>query len=160
MAVPTINITLSDTSAKKIGLNPYGLAYEAAESDVAISVSATAKAVAGSEAVLATAPLKGTETTKSVFAFLELKQKTAAADELTTAPAYDAKAATQVAFSTKGTTKKDMVTLPAGDSSATYAGYKIFGDVASKPAKAWAATDTVDMSIVFQFDPVKTTATP
>lgn len=53
-----------------------------------------------------------------------------------------------------------MVTLPAGDSSATYAGYKIFGDVASKPAKAWAATDTVDMSIVFQFDPVKTTATP
>lgn len=154
MAVPTINITLSDTSAKKIGLNPYGLAYEA------ISVSATAKAVAGSEAVLATAPLKGTETTKSVFAFLELKQKTAAADELTTAPAYDAKAATQVAFSTKGTTKKDMVTLPAGDSSATYAGYKIFGDVASKPAKAWAATDTVDMSIVFQFDPVKTTATP
>lgn len=59
-----------------------------------------------------------------------------------------------IAFATKDTTKKSMVTLGAGNDSATYAGYKIFGDVAAKPAKAWAATDTLNFSIVFSFEPV------
>lgn len=173
VTVPTINITLSDTAGKKVGINPYKLEYSIGsekytdvipnieetitnESNVAIAVNVTTKATIaqGSEAVVATAPLKGTETTKSVFSYLQIKAKDSADAALSTAPAYDAKSAEFIAFATKDTTKKAMVTLGAGNDSATYAGYKIFGDVAAKPAKAWAATDTLNFSIVFSFEPV------
>ena len=179
VSVPTINITLSDTAGKKVGINPYKLEYSIGsekytdvipnieetitnESNVAIAVNVTAKATIaqGSEVVVATAPLKGTETTKSVFSYLQVKTKDSADAALNTAPEYDAKSAELIAFTTRDTTKKAMVTLGAGNDSATYAGYKIFGDVASKPAKAWAATDTLNFSIVFQFEPVLADGAP
>lgn len=172
--VPTIKITLSDTSSKKVGLNPYGLKYEVVpdtevtdaianveetitnESNVAISVNATTKATTkGDDVILATSMLKGTETTKSVFAYLELEGGKENADTpVLTTSTYDSKAANQLVFGAKATTKTNMVTLAAGDSAATYAGYKIFGGVASKPAKAWAETDGLDLNITFSFEPV------
>ncbi|MDE6636476.1 MAG: hypothetical protein K2K09_07740 [Lachnospiraceae bacterium] len=174
VSTPTIKITLSDTSAKKVGINPYGLKYEAAsgkevtdaianleetitnESDVAIAVNVTTKVevAQNSGAVIATSALKGTETTKSVFSLLQVKAKDSAADALTSAPTYDSKDAGQLVFGSKETTKKAMVTLAAGDTSATYAGYKIWGQVAPTPAQAWTSTDALKYTIVFQFDPV------
>lgn len=169
--VPTIKVTIP--TALTIGINPYQLEYEIDgakytdvlanveqtiknESDVPISVSAVASAAAasGSEVVLATTALKGTETTKSVFAFLEIKEKDAEDGEAEFSKTYDTKAVNQLVFSTKETTKKDMVTLPAGKDAATFAGFKIFGSAAAKPAKAWAATDTLDMKLTFKLDPV------
>ena len=129
------------------------------ESDVAISVSATASAKAseGSEVVLATTALKGTETTKSVFAYLEVAEKTDESTAAAFAESFNTKAANQLALTTKETTKKGMITLAAGDATATYAGFKILGDAAAKPAKAWTTADKMDISLVFSFDPVVAT---
>lgn len=174
--VPTINITLSDTSSKKVGLNPYQLKFTSGgvtdgtdqivnkeekitnASDVKIKVNATTTATvpSGSEAVVATAALKGTETTKSIFAYLQIDK-----GATVTKADYNAKTANQLAFATKATTKKEMVTLDDSTGSDKVATYKIFGNVAPNPAKAWAATDTVDFKIVYQFEPVvNTPATP
>ena len=74
---------------------------------------------------------------------------------------YNAKTANQLAFATKATTKKAMVTLDDSTGADKVATYKIFGNVAPNPAKAWASTDTVDFKIVYQFEPVvNTPATP
>lgn len=111
------------------------------ESDIVISVSATASAKASdsSEVVLATTALKGTETTKSVFAYLEVAEKADESTVATFAESFNTMAANQLALITKETKKKGMITLAAGDTAATYAGFKIWGDAAAKPAKAWTA---------------------
>lgn len=170
--VPTIKVTVPGELT--VGINPYKLEYAIGgenytdsianveqsiknESTVAVSISATAGATAKGEAVLATTALKGTETTKSIFAYLEMKEKADEDTPATFATAYDTKATNQVVFTAKATTKKDMVTLAAGDSTATYAGFKIFGGVAAKPAKPWTSTDGVDLSLVFTIDPVVAT---
>lgn len=176
VTVPTINITLSDTSSKQVGINPYGLEYTingisekqkdaipnreetiTNNSNVPIEVNVTTQAEVSqnSEAVIASSTLKGTETTKSVFAYLQIKAKDSNSAALTTTPAYNTKDDTLIAFGTKATTKKAMLTLKAKEgSTASYAGYKIFGQVAEKPAKAWATTDTLKYTIIFQFQPV------
>ncbi len=174
--VPTINISLSDTAGKKVGLNPYQLKFTSGgvtdgtdqivnkeetitnASDVKIKVNATTTATvpSGSEAVVATAALKGTETTKSIFAYLQIDK-----GATVTKADYNAKTANQLAFATKATTKKAMVTLDDSTGADKVATYKIFGNVAPNPAKAWASTDTVDFKIVYQFEPVvNTPATP
>ena len=174
VSVPTIKITVPGDT--KVAINPYKMAYEMDsveytdvlanaekaiknESDVAISVSATASAKAseGSEVVLATTALKGTETTKSVFAYLEVAEKTDESTAAAFAESFNTKAANQLALTTKETTKKGMITLAAGDATATYAGFKILGDAAAKPAKAWTTADKMDISLVFSFDPVLAT---
>lgn len=174
--VPTISITLSDTTGKKVGLNPYQLKYTVGgvtdgtdaivnkeekitnASDVKIRVNATTTATvpSGSEVVMATAALKGTETTKSVFAYLQIDKAATV-----TKKDYNSKEPNMVAFGTKATTKKDMVTLDDTAGTDKVATYKIFGSVAPNPAKAWAAADTVDFKIVYSFEPVvATTTTP
>lgn len=174
METPTISITMSDTTGKKVGLNPYGLEYTLGSeqlrdsiankaetitnaSNVPISVNATTTAAipSGSEAVVATGALKGTETTKSVFAYLQI-----ALGDSVTSDKYDTKAANQLIFATKSTTKKAMVKLDASTGTNKKATYKIFGDLAKKPAKAWADADTVDFKIVYQFEPEVIAATP
>lgn len=51
-----------------------------------------------------------------------------------------------------------MITLDAAESedAPTYAGYKIFGDVASSPAKTWSNDDKITFKMTFQFEPVLT----
>lgn len=171
--VPVIKVTVPGELT--VGINPYKLAYEISgdeytdslanveqtitnESDVAISISATVKAETVGEAVLATSALKGTETTKSIFAYLEIKEKADANPGAAFATAYDSKATNQIAFTAKDTTKKDMVELAAKATDPTYAGFKIFGDVAAKPAKAWTSGDKLNMTLVFTIDPKAATS--
>lgn len=174
--VPTISVDVPASAS--IAINPYNLEYDVDgtaytdsivsveqtitnESDVAVSVGATAKAAAssGSDVVLATAALKGTETTKSVFAYLELAPKTDASTPGTYSASYNSKAANQLVLG-KETTKSDMITLDAGDDTPTYAGFKVIGSAASKPAKSWTENDTVDVTLTFNINPVAATVAP
>ena len=47
-----------------------------------------------------------------------------------------------------------MVTLDDKNGTNKTVKYKVMGDAASAPAKAWADTDTANFKITFQFDPV------
>lgn len=166
---PTISITVPTEGT--VVINPYRMTVEVEEeevtdkiisavqyivneSDVAVSVSATVTGTVAGEAVLATAALKGTETTKSVFMYLEVAEATA--DDGTGDPewatAYDK--ATHVIVNAKGTTLSNILTLDAGDEDPTYAAFHLAGDVASAPATAWTDADTVSVKIVFTFNPV------
>lgn len=173
--VPTIKITVPGST--KVAINPYKMEYELEdsttvtdalanpvqyiknESDVAIAVSTTTSALAaeGSDVVLSTSALKGTETTKSVFAYLELKTAADTSSAVEFSTEYNSKATDQIVFGTKATTKTKMLTLDAGDSSPTYAAYKVLGQVASNPAKAWTESDKLNMSLTFNFAPVVAT---
>lgn len=174
VSVPTISIIVPTTST--VVINPYKLDYEIEgttvsgsgitaleqtienKSDVPISVSATLSATPAGDnkdVVLATTKLKGTETTKSIFAYLEVKAKDAASDEAAFASSFDTKSTNQAAFTTKATTKKDIVTLTKKDSATgSCAGFKIMGEAAVRPAKAWTSNDKVDFNVTFTFDPV------
>lgn len=168
--VPTIKVTVP--TASSIGINPYQMEFEvggvtaktqiispdyyienASDVPIAVDVTVTGKIDSPSEAVFATAALKGNETTKSVFLYMEIG---AAADANTPASygnAYDAKGPNQILVGTKAVTKKATVILAEGDSSATYASYKFFGATATNPAKAWTATDEIGATVVFSFVP-------
>ena len=168
---PTIRITVPGST--KVAINPYKMSYSLGESktstdvlanpiqyiknesDVAVSVSATtsAKPTDGGNAVIAAAALKGTETTKSVFAYLELKEAANNTDAVTFLDKYDAKEPTQLVFGTKATTKANMLKLAAGNTAATYAAFKVLGDVAATPSKAWTDADKIDLSLTFNFVP-------
>ena len=172
---PTIKVTVPTTGA--VGINPYGMEFEVDgldeaatdkiispvqfiknESDVAISVDVSVSATPAEGVTLATAALKGTETTKSVFLYFEIANAEDASTEPTWADAYNAKTAGHVIVGTeaKPTVKTGVVQLAAGDDAATYAAFHMAGDVASKSAKPWADTDTVDVKIAFTFNPVYT----
>lgn len=123
------------------------------KSNVPISVniaSLQAKADEGSEAVIAATAPTDKITTKSVFLYMELKDENTADWQAS----YNAKNATQlIVGGTKASTKLDVIKLEAGDQGETKANFKIAGSVASKPAKAWASTDTVTLSVKFTFTP-------
>lgn len=168
--VPAIKVTVP--TASSIGINPYQMEFKVGdvtaktqiisadyyiknESDVpiAVDVTVTGKIDSPSEAVFATAALKGNETTKSVFLYMEIG---AAADDSTPASygnAYDAKSPNQILVGTKAVTKKATVELAAGKEAPTYASYKFFGATATNPAKAWTDADEVGATVVFSFVP-------
>lgn len=172
---PTIKITISSGEEKMVKLNPYKIQitedgktysdkianaedYIKNESNVPISVNVAASATTSDakKVPLSATPLTGKETTKSVFAFLAIKNAdndTSAAFE--TAPAYNKTEKGQILFEAKATPKTGVVTLGVGSSTATYAAYKIFGDVSSTPSEAWdAENDKVTFNIIFSFDPL------
>lgn len=168
--VPTIDITVPDSL--EVAINPYKMEYTFTDnskatdvlanveqtitnaSDVPIAISATVQATvtSPSEVVLVTAPLKGTETTKSVFAYLEMSDTSG-----TYAEAYDKVSTKQVVLGKTAVTKKDMIKLDAKDGATTDAYFKIMGDVAPNPAKAWTTDDTMGIAITFNFNPVAAT---
>lgn len=177
--VPTIKITVPTTGG--VVINPYRMEVNmtssgggakdkdqilsavqaiANESNVAIKVNATVtgEAPGESKAVFATAPLKGTETTKSVFLYLEV----IAGDKVTYdksnskftktewADAYDAKATNMVPVSggNKSTTKAGVATIAAkGASDPSYAAFRLSGTAATAPTEAWTTTDKVNVTI-------------
>lgn len=173
--VPTISVTLSNTTGKKIAINPYGLAANIAgtvsgapeqyeqlvnkvetvtnDSEVALAVNATVKATPkeGSKAILATAEVKDTETKNAIFAYLQVDLGAAIDADAT----YNAKAPNQVVFAAKEATKKAIVTLADKNAAADKKGavYKIRGNVAGNPTVMWSVEDKVDFSIVFDFEP-------
>lgn len=124
---------------------------------VAVNISSlVAEKGASSEVVFATAALKGTETTKSVFMYMEVVK-----DGENYKNAYEAKAANQALVSLKETKKDNIIILDkssdsasdAVGSTATVAKFKFVGDAATNPAKAWAATDTFTVKMKFTFTP-------
>ena len=161
--VPTIKVTLPTTA--DITINPYKMEVEVDsetysdsiispeytiknESDCGVKITATASAAAAGEAVIATAALKGTETTKSIFLYIDAAYEGTAYGE-----AYNSKAVNQLAITTKEASKTIME-LAAGADAATEGTYMIKGDAASAPATPWTATDTATVTLSFKIDPV------
>lgn len=143
------------------------------KTDVALSISATVTGKVAGEAVFATASTQGGTrpvTTKSAFVYLEVIDAGAGDDADATAPttvptdadwaAYDAKAANQILLAAKAVSKANMLTVPAvADASSSFIAYRLAGDAASSPTKAWTPADTVSATIAFTFTPT-VAATP
>lgn len=168
---PTISITVPQSGA--VVVNPYKMEVSVEQvkftdqiisapqyitngSNVPISVSATVTGTVSDNSgiVFATSTLKGNETTKSIFMYLEIAKTTAATTPPTWAAAYDAKADNlAVVVGSKGTTKKDMVVMDATGGENAFAAFRLAGAVATNPAKAWTSTDAVTVSIAYTFAP-------
>lgn len=169
---PTISITVPQSGA--VVVNPYKMTVKVDEqtnstdqiisapqyitngSDVPISVSATVTGTVSDNSgiVFATSTLKGNETTKSIFMYLEIAKTSAVATPPSWAAAYDAKANNlAVVVGSKGTTKKDMVVMDATGGENAFAAFRLAGAVATNPAKAWTSTDAVTVSIAYTFAP-------
>lgn len=137
------------------------------KTDVALSVSATVTGKVAGEAVFATASTQGGTrpvTTKSAFVYLEVIDAGAGDDADAVAPttvptdaswhAYDAKAVNQVLLAAKAVTKANMLTVPAvAEDSSSFIAFRLAGDAASAPTKAWTSADTVGATIAFTFTP-------
>lgn len=165
--VPTIKVTVPATLGE-VGLNPYGMTYTVDstdytdkivsianeiinESNVAIGVNVSSMAAevpTDSGVIFSAADLKGTETTKSVFMYLEMVK-----DGDKFADAYSKTATNQLLVSIKAASKDSMVVLAAGDTTATKAQFKFAGKVAEKPAKAWNKKDVFTVKVKFTFTP-------
>lgn len=179
-SAPTIKITVPATGA--VTVNPYKMEvtvgsdtktdqiisatqYIKNESDVALNVSAEVTGKPAGNLALATATTQGTKavTTNSVFMYFEIGEATAddGSGDPTWGTAYDSKSEKQILVGAKAVKKANMLTMAAGDTTATYAAYHLTGDAASAPTTAWTGNDKVDVSIAFTFTPTAaTTATP
>lgn len=163
IVVPTIKVTLPVSA--DVVINPYRLKTEVGgsesydsiasppytiknESDCRVKITATASAQAQGNAVIASAPLKGGETTNSLFLFIE----TAYGDKNFTG-VYDANAENQLAIGTDSVSKAVM-TLEEGDFIPQEGKFRISGDAASAPDLPWRASDTVTINLSFKIDPV------
>lgn len=171
--VPTISITVPTTAA--IVINPYQMsvtpdgADEAStnaiicpeytitnNSDVAVAVnveSLSADVSNAGGAVLATAALKGTETTKSVFCYLDVHTTGE------TATAYS-KATNQLLVGTtaKPASKDAITTLDATGGDVTTCDFSFAGSVVANPTVTdsvtpWSDTDTVSIALKYSFTP-------
>lgn len=168
--VPTIKITVP-SALSQVAINPYKMKYTVDskeytdqivfaeqtiknESDVAVSVNiAELKAgiESGSDAVIATAAPTEKTTTKSVFMYLELKDKAG-----TYKDAYKSSEQTQLLVGgTKASAKTDMIELAATTGEANF---KLAGAVATRPAKDWTDKDKITVSLKFTFTPQTVTA--
>lgn len=126
---------------------------------VAVNVSSlVATKEDGSDVIFATAALKGNETTKSVFMYMEMIGD---GEDAAYKGSYDAKATNQILVSTKETKKDNVILLDkspdssteAVGSEATIGKFKFVGTATTKPAKAWAATDSFTIKMKFTFIP-------
>lgn len=161
--VPEIDVTLP--TAFSVVINPYKLETadgatsivtaeqtmtNASECAVKITADVMAEVSENSEVKIATAALKGSETTKSVFMYLETTATTG-----TYADAYDKESENQNIITTKET-EVTLAELAATDGTAYF---KILGDAASAPETPWKETDTVDVTLKFHITPVAASET-
>ncbi len=169
ITTPEIKITVpTDLS---LTINPYNIGgtgqitsadqYIKNESNVGIAVGMELYATKGEESkiTLATAALKGSETTKSAFIYADVVSSDG--ETATHATSYNARSDGQIllAIGTEGqhTTKTKMITLDAGNNEATYAAYRFQGEVATNNKEAWTDKDILTVNVVFNFTPVKST---
>lgn len=168
IATPTIKITVpTDVS---LTIDPYKINEKGQivsedkfiknESNVPVSVGMGLYATKKTEEcdiTLATAALKGTETTKSVFAYADLVSSDDG-QSATHTGTFDSKSVSQFALAygtaEKHTTKANMITLAKGSENATFAAYNFQGAVTTKNAKAWTDKDVLTVTVVFTFTPV------
>lgn len=133
------------------------------KSEIALAVNATVQAkvvspVSGSKLKpnikMAAEPIDAaTETSNSVFAFLNIKANTVQEPMLSEDIEYQ-NGDNQIVFATKAATKRAMVTLDSGNKAGgkNVASYKILGNVAMNPQIPWTPVDKVDFSIIFDFE--------
>ncbi len=134
--------------------------YITNESDVAVSISADITGKPAKNVSLANADW-GTKppTTNSVFMYFQILNTDDNTSDVTW-DNFDAKSTKQAVVATTKVSKPDMVTLAADtdpdttDTGDTYAAFHFGGKVVEKPAKAWTAADTVDVTIAFSVAPV------
>lgn len=131
-------------------------------SNVAIKTGITVVGATSGDAVLATAPLKGTETTKSIFMYFEIAMAGAYNEGKFADPQWAAEYAkgdSMIAVSTTETTLKNVPVMPAATfntegtavTAPTGLAFHLAGGVATTPATAWAETDTVTVTIAYTF---------
>lgn len=143
------------------------------ESNCAVAVTVTASAkvkdTTNKEVSIATKPLTGTETKKTAFMYVESTEtqgtycadgfiakavatKGLTGDALDAANTTNAYMAKQMALTTKDTSKV-LMTLKAGDTTATENWFKIQGEAASNTATPWAAKDAIDVGLTLKISP-------
>lgn len=176
--VPTISITVPTTA--DIVINPYQMSVtpdgaEAStnaiicpeytitnESNVAVAVNVVslgANLENANGAVMATSVLKGTETTKSVFCYLDVHEKGK------TPTAYS-KATNQLLVGTtaKPASKEAIATLAAGNETPATCDFSFAGSVIANPkvtdsVKAWSGSDSISIALKYSFTPQVITTT-
>lgn len=171
--VPTIRVTVP--TAFDVVLNPFQIAYEDAdgntqktqivtvpqlitnESNVAVAVNVKEfKATPSSDVKLSAKPV-AKATDKSVYLYLEIVNSTT--DTAANAKFTGTASLVPTDDSGDGSSKDAIVTLAAGDETATYAAFKLGGDMVVNPVEAdgtatpWVAADKVDVSFKFTFTP-------
>lgn len=180
MNVPTISITVPESGS--VVLNPYKLSYTPAggtastdqiisatnhiknESNVALNVSATVtgKLPTGKKDVtFATSTTQNASkplTTNSIFMYFEIGPSTDGSSDASWPEGYVAKPTAdqevkQILVKNGATTVNNMLTMEAGDAAATYAAYRLTGDVVGAPTRAWADDDSVSATVAFTFTP-------
>lgn len=189
---PTIKVTVPATGG--VVINPYKMSvkvdltggsnkvantdqilstpwYIKSESDVKLDVYATVTGKAEGNAVFASAELKGTETTNSVFMYLEALPATAnsSADLEFDAPnwagTFDKTKHLVLANNKAATMKTPIATIEAAEfdgdvGEAGYAvksgeytgvGFHLAGSVVANPTKSWASADKVSATVAYTF---------
>lgn len=166
--LPVIKVTVP-SSLSDIVLNPYCIevTYEGAansdsvitaaqtitsESNVPLSVDVTATAAVEktSGVKFATARLKGTETTKSVFAYVTVGATEA---DLVTLENWE-KGSNVVIFKSGSATQEGMGRLAVGTTTPSSLTFKVVGEAAASASPAWSEADTFAAKVKFTFNPV------
>ncbi len=96
-------------------------------------------------------PVSGTPD-KEVFLYAEFQQSF---DGRLDAP-WNRKyigASNQLVVSTSDSDKETVLTLPAGNGTPSYGIYKLFGCTAASPSKMWTVSDTIHVTVSFEFCP-------
>lgn len=120
-----------------------------------LKVSITPTITASKTVSIATKPLKGKETEKLVFAFVNTTTATSAASTpLFLDTEYLAKD-NQIVFQEEGVKKDDVFVLDKdGSTAAPTVGYfRVEGDSTAKPEEEWKDSDTVKMEIILNLVP-------
>lgn len=180
LQAPTISITVMDSGS--VIVNPYKMSvtpsggsattdqiispvqYITNASNVALNVSATVtgKLPTGKKDVtFATATTQNASkplTTNSIFMYFEIAPASSATDVPSWPENYNAKPAAdqetkQVLVAAKATTASNLLTLDVGNTTNTFAAYRLTGDAVSSPTRAWAEDDAVSVSVAFTFTP-------
>lgn len=170
MNLPTLKVTVP--TAFDVVLNPYQIAYDVEgtsyktqivtvpqlitnESDVAVAINISAFKAAPASGVTVTPKAVGKATDKSVYLYLEVVNS--ASEDA--AAAKFAGSGLVPATEGDGSGKDAVVTLAAGNEKATYAAFKLGGDMVVNPvdeageSDPWTNSDKVDVSFKLTFTP-------
>jgi hypothetical protein len=182
-----VEFTKSESSTKTTKVSGQQIVtqplYISNEGDVALDISASVTTGVTGDATIATAALEGTETTKSIYAYLQMvpsanktlddtgKDKIIeefAADATWTTdkvgklvlPKEDTDAVTADKLATLAASK---VTGTGSDATVTYnvgsiVLFRVAGNVVTKPEDDWTAKDGFTATIAYTFTPATTTA--
>lgn len=170
--VPTIKVTVP--TAFDVVLNPFQIAYEDAdgntqktqivtvpqlitnESNVAVAVNVKEFKATPSTGVTLLPKAVGKATDKSVYLYLDM---VASSTDNAAAAKFTGSGLVPTDDSGDGSSRDAVVILAAGNEAATYAAFKLGGDMVVNPvdtdgtATPWVAADKVDVTFKLTFTP-------